>query len=594
MAYEVLARKWRPKHFADVIGQEHVTRTLRNAIESRRVAHAYLFVGPRGIGKTTLSRIFAKALNCSSGEDASSDPCDKCTNCTEIMAGTSLDVIEIDAASNNGVNNIRDIRDEAQFAPASSRYKVFIIDEVHMLSTGAFNALLKTLEEPPPHVKFIFATTEVDKLPATIISRCQRFDLRRIPTAMIVKALSSICEKEGVKADEDALLAIARGAEGGMRDALSALDQIISFKGNDVTEADVLAVFGLVSRKQIEDLTTAILKGDMAGGLKIIDTLDQSGKDLRRLVIEMLEHFRNLIVRQQLGDDAGTILDVTPEQLKALDNEAGLTDTARVLRIAEHFADLEGRIRYALSRRTIFETVFLRCCRAATTVTLDQLVKLVRSSGVGVRNSSEYGVQSKEFNSSAEDGVKSKEFNSSAEDGVKSKESISEHSKTVQNNDSELRTPNSELTDSSELRTPNSELTDSSELRTPNSELKEAAAEANAESFSRIETRPLPRDGEAVAPKGSAPAQPQSEVGAPPQAENSELRTPNSELQSPASTAQEIDDSPIQAAHEPAIKAVLKGLKGKITDIRPPVPAYTPPTQDDPEDLIDDTFEPVE
>ncbi len=568
MAYEVLARKWRPKHFADVIGQEHVTRTLRNAIESRRVAHAYLFVGPRGIGKTTLSRIFAKALNCSSGEDASSDPCDKCTNCTEIMAGTSLDVIEIDAASNNGVNNIRDIRDEAQFAPASSRYKVFIIDEVHMLSTGAFNALLKTLEEPPPHVKFIFATTEVDKLPATIISRCQRFDLRRIPTAMIVKALSSICEKEGVKADEDALLAIARGAEGGMRDALSALDQIISFKGNDVTEADVLAVFGLVSRKQIEDLTTAILKGDMAGGLKIIDTLDQSGKDLRRLVIEMLEHFRNLIVRQQLGDDAGTILDVTPEQLKALDNEAGLTDTARVLRIAEHFADLEGRIRYALSRRTIFETVFLRCCRAATTVTLDQLVKLVRSSELGVRNSSEYGVQSKEFNSSAED-------------GVKSKESISEHSKTVQNNDSELRTPNSELTDSSELRT-------------PNSELKEAAAEANAESFSRIETRPLPRDGEAVAPKGSAPAQPQSEVGAPPQAENSELRTPNSELQSPASTAQEIDDSPIQAAHEPAIKAVLKGLKGKITDIRPPVPAYTPPTQDDPEDLIDDTFEPVE
>lgn len=377
MAYEVLARKWRPQQFADVLGQEHVTRTLANAIESKRVAHAYLFVGPRGIGKTTLSRIFAKALNCSAGPDATPHPCDKCDNCREIMAGSSLDVIEMDAASNTGVDYVRDLRQAVQFAPASSRYKIFIIDEVHMLSTGAFNALLKTLEEPPPHVKFIFATTEFDKLPSTIVSRCQRFDLRRISTSLIVENLRKICASEGVKASDDALLAVARGAEGGMRDALSALDQLISFKGNDVSEADVVSVFGLVPREQLANLATAILTGDMATGLQIIDTLDKGGKDLRRLVIELLGHFRNIIVRQQLGDAAAPLLDVTPEQLKAIDAQTHLADTPRVLRVAELFANLEDRIRMALSRRTIFETYFLRACRATTTVTIDQAIKLL-------------------------------------------------------------------------------------------------------------------------------------------------------------------------------------------------------------------------
>ncbi len=372
MAYEVLARKWRPRQFDDVIGQEHVTRTLTHAIESGRVAHAYLFVGPRGIGKTTLSRLFAKALDCEKGPTA--QPCDACSLCREIMSGNALDVVEIDGASNNGVDNIRDLREAVQFVPAQARFKIFIIDEVHMLSAGAFNALLKTLEEPPAHVKFILATTEVDKLPATIISRCQRFDLRRIPTGLIVDALRRIAVSEQVEADTDALLAIARGAEGGMRDALSALDQIISFKGSPVTEADVLAIFGLVSRGQLEKLAAAILAGDMAGGLRIIDELDRGGKDMRRLVLELLDHFRNLLVYQQLGGDT-TALDVTPAQLEALKQQAGLADTARVLRVAEHLAGLEERIRLALSRRTLLETVLVRCCRAATSATIDQLVR---------------------------------------------------------------------------------------------------------------------------------------------------------------------------------------------------------------------------
>ncbi len=563
MAYEVLARKWRPKHFSDVIGQEHVTRTLKNAIESHRVAHAYLFVGPRGIGKTTLSRIFAKALNCSCGEDATATPCDQCTNCREIMAGTSLDVIEIDAASNNGVNNIRDIREDAQFAPSSSRYKVFIIDEVHMLSTGAFNALLKTLEEPPPHVKFIFATTEVDKLPATIISRCQRFDLRRIPTAMIVGALANICEKEGVKASEDALLAIARGAEGGMRDALSALDQIISFKGNDVTEADVLAVFGLVSRKQIEDLTTSILSGDMAGGLRIIDNLDQSGKDLRRLVVEMLEHFRNLIVRQQLGEEAGSILDVTPEQLKALDNEAKLADTARVLRIAEHFADLEGRIRYALSRRTIFETVFLRCCRAATTVSLDQVIKLL---------------QNAEGNLPQSVSVSSASVSHSVA-GAAVADMTDEPQKKSPDVEADLQQKPATESEQKSAPTPTPVPVSVTPASAP------AAPVVPKLKLPRLTTSPQPV--KPIVPK--APVPEESPKPAVVEAKNDAAVTAEVPAASNPFMAQgaedfSSDDSPLKAAHEPAIKGAMKIFKGTIKNIRPPTPVYEPVSQSEPED----------
>jgi len=376
MAYEVLARKWRPKDFDDVVGQEHVTRTLRNAIETNRVAHAYLFVGPRGIGKTSLARIFAKALNCEKGPTGT--PCCTCTMCKEIAAGNALDVLEIDGASNNGVEQVRDLREQVQFAPTRGTFKIIIIDEVHMLSTAAFNALLKTLEEPPPHVKFIFATTEGDKVLPTIISRCQRFDLRRIQTPLIVERLRTICTAEKIAIDDDALLAVARGAEGGMRDALSSLDQLISFKGDALTEDDVLSVFGLVSRRSLESIAAAILKGDMSAILKLIDAFDSAGKDMRRLTVELMEHFRNLLVYLYVGENMSN-LDATPEQIKTLAEQAEFTHADRIIQIADQLADMENRLRFALSVRTLMEMTLMRCARIANSVSLDEILKRLQA-----------------------------------------------------------------------------------------------------------------------------------------------------------------------------------------------------------------------
>ncbi|HMP74856.1 MAG TPA: DNA polymerase III subunit gamma/tau [Kiritimatiellia bacterium] len=370
--HEVLARKYRPQVFADVVAQQHVTQTLANAITSGRIAQAYLFVGPRGVGKTTLARIYAKALNCEKGPAA--EPCNACELCTSIAEGRCLDVMEFDAASNTQVDRVREIiLDNIGFAPAQARFKVFIIDEVHMLSGSSFNALLKTLEEPPAHVKFVFATTEPQKIPATILSRCQRFDLRRIPTGTIAGQLEKIAKLEKVKLEGEAALAIARGAEGGMRDAESALDQLMAFCGDTITEDDVLSVFGLVAWGNVEAMAAALLKGDVAAVLRQIAELDEAGKDLLRLSVEFLDYFRDLLVVAYTGSLGGGD-DVDAARLKRLKELAALTDPGRLGRITELFVELQGQLRYALSRRTLLEVTLVRAARSAVAVTLDEVL----------------------------------------------------------------------------------------------------------------------------------------------------------------------------------------------------------------------------
>ena len=380
MAYEVLARKWRPQQFGDVVGQGHVTRTLQNAIKAKRIAHAYLFVGPRGIGKTSLARIFAKALNCEKGP--TSTPCDTCDSCREIMSGSSLDVMEIDGASNTGVDQVRELRENVKFAPSRGPYKIYIIDEVHMLSTAAFNALLKTLEEPPSHVKFIFATTEAQKILPTIVSRCQRFDLKRISAPLIVERLALIAKTEKIVLDGDAALAIARGAEGGLRDAESALDQLIAFCGNTVKEDDVLSVFGLVSRHALEALAESVLRGDLPAVIRSVGELDAGGKDMQRLVIELLDHFRRLLV-YSCAPQSAEALELVSAQAETLKAQSQLATVERLLRISEILSQTEDRLRYALSKRTLVETSLIRCARTPT-VSVEDLLKRVESLRQGV------------------------------------------------------------------------------------------------------------------------------------------------------------------------------------------------------------------
>ncbi|MGD1019625.1 MAG: DNA polymerase III subunit gamma/tau [Verrucomicrobiia bacterium] len=370
--YQVLARKWRPQQFDDVVGQEHVTTTLKNAIDQNRLAHAYLFVGPRGIGKTSTARIFAKALNCVKGPTVT--PCDECDNCKEITEGRSLDVLEIDGASNNGVEQVRELRDTVRYAPARSKFKIYIIDEVHMLTTQAFNALLKTLEEPPAHVKFFFATTEPQKVLPTILSRCQRFDLRRIPSSLIVKHLKAIAKKEKVTVDDAALAAIARGAEGGLRDAESALDQLIAFCGNKIAENDVLSVFGLVAHVQIAKLTDAVIDGQTTKALRVLKELDDVGKDLQRLMADLLDHFRNLLV-VTLGEDGVQSLQLPETEIELLQAQAQRADADAVLRIIDALSAAEGRLRYALSKRVFLEIALVKAVKARELVGIEGVLK---------------------------------------------------------------------------------------------------------------------------------------------------------------------------------------------------------------------------
>ncbi len=374
MGYEVLARKWRPQVFADVVGQDHVTQTLHNAIQTDRLAHAYLFVGPRGTGKTTTARILAKALNCQNRKG--SEPCNECNSCKEIVSGSSLDVIEIDGASNRGIGDVQELRDNVRYAPVRGPFKIYIIDEVHMLTREAFNAILKTLEEPPPHVKFFFATTEPQKVLTTILSRCQRFDLRRISVADITAQLQKICKVEKITISDDALLAISRGAEGGLRDAEGALDQLVSFRGKTIEEADVLSVFGLISREQLEGLAEGILTGDIPAILQAIATIDSSGKDMQRVVLELLDHFRNLLIVMHAEKDLEAF-DIPSTQVDLLKQQAEKTSDGRLLRIIDLLIDADGRMRYALSKRTLLEASLIRASRAATVATVDELMQQV-------------------------------------------------------------------------------------------------------------------------------------------------------------------------------------------------------------------------
>ena len=361
-SYQVLARKCRPQRFSEIVGQEHITRTLQNAIKQDRVGHAYLFVGSRGIGKTTSARIFAKALNCESG-DRVIEPCCECQSCLEIAAGTSLDVQEIDGASHNKVEHVRELREGVQYTPNRGRYRIYIIDEVHMLTPAAWNALLKTLEEPPPHVKFFFATTEPHKVLPTIVSRCQRFDLKRLSVKLIAGRLREIAQAENVQIDEGALVAIARAADGGMRDAQSIFDQIIAFCGGDdsqtISEADVTDVFGLASGRELAHLAASVLGNRPEEALSTVASLAERGRDLDRFYSDFVLFFRNVMMAQVCADPAAS-LDVSHAELEDITAIAGQAPPPLIRRGLEALIDEEHRLKMALNKRVYLEVALVK------------------------------------------------------------------------------------------------------------------------------------------------------------------------------------------------------------------------------------------
>jgi DNA polymerase-3 subunit gamma/tau len=369
--YEVFARKYRPQTFDDLVGQTHVSRTLKNAVAQNRLANAYLFVGPRGVGKTSTARILAKSLNCIKGPTIT--PCGVCDNCREIAAGNSLDVIEIDGASNNSVEDVRQLRENVRYAPAKGRYKIYLIDEVHMLSTPAFNALLKTLEEPPEHVKFIFATTEPQKVLPTILSRCQRFDLHRIPANLIAQHLQVIAKKEKIELESAAAHSIAHGAEGGLRDAESMLDQLVAFCGEKITDSDVLNVFGFTSEQTVIDLTGRILRGETPEAIDLLHEQCEAGKDMMRLMADLIAYVRDLLVFKAKPDALNQ--DVDPDVQKSLAAHAELISTDRLLELIDQFAAAEGRMKWAPNKKLHFEVAIIKAIQSLGQATLDEVIE---------------------------------------------------------------------------------------------------------------------------------------------------------------------------------------------------------------------------
>lgn len=373
-AYIVIARKWRPAAFDDVVGQEHVTRTLKNAITGGRVAHAYLFTGPRGVGKTTVARVLAKSLNCIDAPTVK--PCGKCAACTEIAQGTSMDVIEIDGASNRGIDEIRNLRDSVRYASVGGKKKVYIIDEVHMLTQEAFNALLKTLEEPPPHVVFVFATTQPLKVPQTIVSRCQRFDFRRIATADIAARLKEICRGEGYKCEDGALALISQQADGSMRDAQSMLEQVLAFGGGSVTEADIRPIMGLRGSEVLSKIGKAIIAGDEKGVIGLLGDAFDAGVDPLDLAVSLIEWIRYLLVTS-IDAESRELLSLTAETREELAREALALTTEHVLCLLSMITEAENNLKRASHQRYLLESVILRMTRVKAISKISDLIRLL-------------------------------------------------------------------------------------------------------------------------------------------------------------------------------------------------------------------------
>lgn len=377
MSYVALYRKFRPDSFESVKGQDHIVTTLRNQIESDRIGHAYLFCGTRGTGKTTVAKIFARAVNCEHPVNGS--PCGECATCRAIAAGVSMNVIEIDAASNNGVDNIREIVDEVAYSPTEGRYKVYIIDEVHMLSIGAFNALLKTLEEPPSYVIFILATTEAHKIPITILSRCQRYDFRRISIDTIAGRLSEIVEKEHVAVEEKALRYVAKAADGSMRDALSLLDQCIAFHfGDELTYDKVLDVLGAVDTGVFSRLLRSVLDRNVAECIALLDEIVIQGRELTQFVTDFTWYLRNLLL-VKTSEHVEDVIDMSSENLQLLQQEAERVEADGIIRYIRIFSELSGQLKYAAQKRVITEVALIKLCRPQMEAKQDALLERIRA-----------------------------------------------------------------------------------------------------------------------------------------------------------------------------------------------------------------------